>query len=101
MHGNYSPYSFNVYLIWMFGSDAENCIRIPKKKKKFQYFYIVCGLGAARFYAWLVLLYWNQFSTGFRYIKNNFTFGHFETFFPNHIGDYFKPDNVAGTDWRQ
>lgn len=55
MHGSFEHILFNMFALWMFGSVLEN-VWGPKR---FFYFYIVCGLGAALAHM-IVLYYENQ-----------------------------------------
>ena len=43
MHGNIQHILFNMFALWMFGSSVESIFG----SKKFLFFYITCGLGAA------------------------------------------------------
>ncbi|MBA4739033.1 MAG: rhomboid family intramembrane serine protease, partial [Flavobacteriaceae bacterium] len=43
MHGNIQHILFNMFALWMFGSSVESIFGA----KKFLFFYITCGLGAA------------------------------------------------------
>ncbi|MDR0792808.1 MAG: rhomboid family intramembrane serine protease [Chitinophagaceae bacterium] len=54
MHGGFSHILFNMFAVWMFGSVLENVWGA----KRFLFFYIVCGLGAA--VAQLLVQYFQQ-----------------------------------------
>lgn len=56
MHGNIQHILFNMLALWMFGSSVESIFG----SKKFLFFYITCGLGAAIIQ--ILFLYYNYFS---------------------------------------
>ena len=56
MHGGFLHLAFNMFALWMFGSAIESIFG----SKRFLFFYITCGLGAA--IAQIVLLYYNFYT---------------------------------------
>tara|TARA_A100001234_G_C12589118_1_gene369671 strand:+ start:469 stop:1206 length:738 start_codon:yes stop_codon:yes gene_type:complete len=56
MHGGFLHLAFNMFALWMFGSAIESIFG----SKRFLFFYITCGLGAA--IAQIGLLYYNFYT---------------------------------------
>ena len=56
MHGGFLHLAFNMFALWMFGSAIESIFG----SKRFIFFYITCGLGAA--IAQIGLLYYNFYT---------------------------------------